>query len=168
MWFLLGKTFSHLFAQTRFIPTSTPHPHLLETFPGIIPCLCFPSEVKVLVAQSCLALRDSTGCSPPGFSVHGILQARILERLVIPFLVGILPYPGTELRRPASQADSSLSEPPEEPTQTHQLGLVPFCSMFSQCALIHYIQFDELCCWKTGEIRVCRCLLKCIEGTSLK
>ena len=33
------------------------------------------SKMKVLVAQSCLTLRDPTG-SPPGSSVHGILQAR--------------------------------------------------------------------------------------------
>ena len=36
-------------------------------------------KVKVLVAQSCLTLCDPMGCSPPGSSVHGILQARILE-----------------------------------------------------------------------------------------
>ena len=29
--------------------------------------------------QSCLTLCDPTDCSPPGSSVHGILQARILE-----------------------------------------------------------------------------------------
>ena len=33
----------------------------------------------VLVAQSCLTLCDPVDCSPPGSSVHGILQARILE-----------------------------------------------------------------------------------------
>ena len=32
-----------------------------------------------LVAQSCLTLCDPMGCSLPGSSVHGILQARILE-----------------------------------------------------------------------------------------
>ena len=31
------------------------------------------------VAQSCLTLCDPVDCSPPGSSVHGILQARILE-----------------------------------------------------------------------------------------
>ena len=35
--------------------------------------------VVVLVAQSCLTLCDPMGCSPPGSSVHGVLQARILE-----------------------------------------------------------------------------------------
>ena len=31
------------------------------------------------VAQSCPTLRDPVDCSPPGSSVHGILQARVLE-----------------------------------------------------------------------------------------
>ena len=33
----------------------------------------------VLAAQSCLTLCNPTDCSSPGSSVHGILQARILE-----------------------------------------------------------------------------------------
>ena len=35
--------------------------------------------------QLCPTLCDSMGCSPPGSSVHGILQARILEWVVISF-----------------------------------------------------------------------------------
>ena len=31
------------------------------------------------VAQSCPTLSDPMGCSPPGSSVHGIFQARVLE-----------------------------------------------------------------------------------------
>ena len=31
------------------------------------------------VAQSCPTLHDPMDCSPPGFSVHGIFQARVLE-----------------------------------------------------------------------------------------
>ena len=31
------------------------------------------------VAQSCLTLRDPMDCSPPGSSVHGTFQARVLE-----------------------------------------------------------------------------------------
>ena len=45
-------------------------------------------EVKVLVAQSCLTLCDPLDCSPPGSSVPRILQAKILEWLVIPFSKG--------------------------------------------------------------------------------
>ena len=36
-------------------------------------------KVKVLAAQSHLTLCDPLDCCPPGSSVHGILQARILE-----------------------------------------------------------------------------------------
>ena len=37
------------------------------------------------VAQLCPTLSDPMGCSQPGSSVHGILQARILEWVAIPF-----------------------------------------------------------------------------------
>ena len=42
----------------------------------------------VLVTQSCPTLCDPTDCSPPGFSVHGILQVKILEWIAIPFSRG--------------------------------------------------------------------------------
>ena len=51
---------------------------------SIISCL-FSLKVKVLVAQSCPILCDPMDCSPPGSSVHGILQARTLEWIAIPF-----------------------------------------------------------------------------------
>ena len=43
---------------------------------------------KVLVAQSCLTLCNPMDCSPPGSSVHGISQARILEWVAMPFSRG--------------------------------------------------------------------------------
>ena len=39
---------------------------------------------KVKVTQSCPTLCDPMDCSPPGSSVHGILQARILEWVAMP------------------------------------------------------------------------------------
>ena len=47
-----------------------------------------PMYTCVLVAQLCLALCDPTDCSLPGFSVHVILQARILQRTAFPFSRG--------------------------------------------------------------------------------
>ena len=38
-----------------------------------------------LVAKSCPALWDPLNCSPPGSSVHGIFQARVLEWGAIAF-----------------------------------------------------------------------------------
>ena len=45
----------------------------------VSPCLSTCS-----VAQLCPTLRDPTDCSLPGSSVHGILQARILECVAMP------------------------------------------------------------------------------------
>ena len=42
-------------------------------------CVC------VLVAKLCPTLCDPMDCGPPGSPVHGILQARILEWIAIPF-----------------------------------------------------------------------------------
>ena len=42
-------------------------------------------SVLCLVAQSCPTLCDPVDCSPPGSSLHGILQARVLEWVVFPF-----------------------------------------------------------------------------------
>ena len=61
--------------------------------------------VCVLVAQSCLTLSDSTDCSLPSSSVHGILQARILEWIAIPFSGGSS-RPRDQTLVSASQADS--------------------------------------------------------------
>ena len=41
-------------------------------------------KVSVVAAQLCLSLRDPMDCIPPGSSVHGILQARILEWVARP------------------------------------------------------------------------------------
>ena len=54
--------------------------------------------------------------SPPGFSVHGILQARILEWLPFPF-PGDLLDSGIEPESLALQADSLPSEPPGKPLE---------------------------------------------------
>ena len=63
-------------------------------------------------AQSCLTLRNPMDCSAPGSSVHGILQARILEWVAMPFSRGssdprIEPV---SLETPALQADSLPTE----------------------------------------------------------
>ena len=52
---------------------------------------------EVKVAQSCPTLCDPTDCSPPGSSVHGILQARVPEWVSVPFSRGIFPTQGSNL-----------------------------------------------------------------------
>ena len=41
-----------------------------------------------LVTKSCLTLVTPMDCSPPGSSVHGVFQARILEWVAISFSRG--------------------------------------------------------------------------------
>ena len=67
-------------------------------------------KVKVLVIQLCLTLCEPTDFSPPGSSVQGIPQARILEWVAIPSPgdlpgMGIQPTQETS-ESPALQADS--------------------------------------------------------------
>ena len=76
-------------------------------------------KVKVKVAQSCPALCDPMDCRPPGSSVHGILQARILQWVAIPFSKGSF-QPGS----PALQADSLPSEPPGKPSSRITILLI--------------------------------------------
>ena len=67
----------HFSALHTLFPPRCPTPSLpFFTF------LCF--TFHVLVDQSCLTLCDPMDCSPPSFSVRGILQARILEWVAIP------------------------------------------------------------------------------------
>ena len=70
-------------------PTRLPHPW---DSPGkntgvgchfLLQCMKVKSESEV--AQSCPTRSDPMDCSPPGSSVHGIFQARVLEWAAIAF-----------------------------------------------------------------------------------
>jgi len=76
-------------------------------------CMCM-----CLVAQSCLTLCDPMDCSPPGLSVHGISQARILEWVAIPFSRGSS-QSRDQIQVSHMQADSLPSEPPGKPFFGH-------------------------------------------------
>ena len=73
----------------------------------------FRMEMVVKLLQSCPTLCDPMNRSQPVSSVHGILQARILEWVAISFSRD-LPDPGLE---PASAASPALftAEPPGNP-----------------------------------------------------
>ena len=70
--------------------------------------------VRGLVAQSRLTLCNPMDYSLPAFSVHGNLQARILERVAIPFSRGSSqPRDGTQVSHTAG--GFLLSEAPGRP-----------------------------------------------------
>jgi len=62
----------------------------------------------------CPTLCNPVDCRLPAFSVHGILQARILEWVTISFSTD-LPDPGIKPGSPTSEADTLTSEPPGKP-----------------------------------------------------
>ena len=68
-------------------------------------------EVKSLTG---VRLCDPVDYSPPGFSVHGVLQERILEGVTISFSRGSS-RPREWTRSPALEADALTSEPPGKP-----------------------------------------------------
>ena len=74
-------------------------------------CVCIYTYMKVLVAQLYPTLWNPMDSSPPVSSVHGILQARILERVDIPLNQGIFPTQGLNLCLPHLLP----SEPPVKP-----------------------------------------------------
>ena len=79
--------FGFVFYLNRFLESNTLHKVPLLLF-GASLVAQMVKKVKVLVTQSCPTLCDPMDWRPPGSSVHGILQARILEWVAIPFSRG--------------------------------------------------------------------------------
>ena len=93
-----GKFWAQEIRRDKKNPTTT-----FEEHGAKIRVLCLPpftphhQKVRVSVSQLCPTLCNSMDwCSPPGSSVHGILQARILEWVTIPASPGHLPDPVIE------------------------------------------------------------------------
>ena len=90
-------------------------------------CCCF-------VDKSCPSLCDPMDCSPPGSSVHGICQARILEWVAISFSGGS----SQSRMEPASLALIGrffTPEPPGKPQSMTLLLLLLLLSRFSRVRL---------------------------------
>ena len=71
-----------------------------------------------LVTKSCPTLCDPTDYCPPGSSVHGILQARLLQWVKPVLSLGNLPDPGIQSTPPAVACRFFTSEPPGKPILT--------------------------------------------------
>ena len=88
---------------------------------GHIFCIALIPDI-VDIAQSCLTLRNSMNCTPPGSSMHGILQARILEWVTIPFSRGS-PRRRNQTRVSYIAGRFFITEPPK-----HKCNLVLYFS----------------------------------------
>ena len=93
MLLLSGSVVSDSAQPHRWPPTRLPgpwDPPGKNTGVGchvLLQCMKVKSESEV--AQSCPTLSDPMDCSPPGSSVHGIFQARILEWVAIAISIAI-------------------------------------------------------------------------------
>ena len=91
-----------------------------------------PSEEQYIIphmlthAQSCLTLCNPMDCSPPGSSVHRILQARIVEWIAIPFSRGsCLPKDRTRVSCISSIAGRFFTaEPLRKPSHSHTYAFI--------------------------------------------
>ena len=108
-------------------------------------------KVKVLLTSVVFNSCDPMDCRLPGSSVHGILQARILE-WVANFSRGsslARDWPGSL----APQADSLPSEPPGKP---HMRTSVQFsCSVLSNSLWSHELQHARLPCCPSPTPKAC-------------
>ena len=92
------------FFISDFLPFENNMPRC--SFPGI-----YPMHANLL--QLCLTVCDPGDCSLPGSSVHGILQARILEWVAIPFSRGF--SRARDQTRISCIADRFFTEPSGKP-----------------------------------------------------
>ena len=108
-------------------PTRLPHPW---DSPGkntgvgchfLLQCVKVKSESEV--AQSCPTLSDPMDCSPPGSSIHGILQARVLEWGAIAFSNTITGLPEISLL----QESCYLTSEDSRVLQVESMPLIKIC-----------------------------------------
>ena len=98
-----------------------------------------PCCVCAKLLQSCLTLCDPMDCSPPGSSVHGILQARILEWVAMLFFRGATwPRDRTHLSYVYlhRQASSLPLSPPGKP-------FILLTWLLSQCHTFHICSYSR-------------------------
>ena len=118
------------------------HPHLKFLIYDTLKCMRWfisPAGMHAKLLQLCLTLWDPMDCSPPGSSVHGILQTRILKWVALPT--------SRESSQPRDRRQVSLSPALasgffttsatwEAPTNKDWLPLVVLCSVAELCLIL--------------------------------
>ena len=114
----------------------------------LLQCMKVKSDSEV--AQSCPTLSDPMDCSPPGSSVHGIFQARVLELGAIAFwycptnhLCSVFFFPLVSHAGVDLQVFPSLHlQPLLVSSSASRLSFIPFCVFFkpgSSIGIFFYI-----------------------------
>ena len=90
-------------------------------------------------------------CNLPGSSVHGVLQARILEWVAISS-PGNLSDPGMQLRSLALQIDSLPSEPPG--TRDSDSFHIAYGQFLRNESLLKFLSVGQVFTWGNGVSKV--------------
>ena len=117
----------------------------------------------MLVAQSCPTLCDPMDCSPPGFSVHEILQAIILEWVAISFSRW---SSWTWVSCTASRF-FSIRATMEAPLKLNALFKNGHSRRRRKCKdVFRRRQAEEKPCWKMIQLHICTCYIWDARGVS--
>jgi len=118
-------------------------------------------RVKVLVTQLYLTLWDLMDCSPPGSSVHGISQVRILEWVAMPFSRGLSwPRDRTYIGRQILSCLRHQGSPQQRPSGSQSLKYLlsgPSWKSFadlSSRAVVFKFQCTLEITWRTSQNRL--------------
>ena len=134
----IWKIFNHLKTVLLWNSSSYPHFAVWRTWGSV--AHMWVCEVKV--AQSCPTL-----CNPIDYTVHGILQARILEWVAFPFSSGSSQSrDGTQVSRIAGRFFTSWAT--QEARSSHDglhtveasCHVAPYCFSFSSSWILYTIQ----------------------------
>ena len=104
----------------------------------LLQCMKVKSEREV--TQSCPTLSDPMDCSPPGSSVHGIFQARVLERGAIAF----------SKERPGDHHLSPILTAPVPVSHGKRLSLPWYCQV---CLLRPTLEVQAVSCGSDKQFR---------------
>ena len=104
----------------------------------LLQCMKVKSESEV--AQSCPTLSDPMDCSPPGSSVHGTFQARILEWVPLPSL--LVSYECTYVPFLSSLPPTPPPTPVSPPGHQRAPGWAPV--LYGSCPLAIYFTHGNI------------------------
>ena len=103
------------------------------------------SSLRVMLPQSCLILCDPMDCSPPGSSVHGTLQTRILEWVAMLSSRGSS-WPSNKLRSlksPALVGGLFILAPPGKPIWVLYKNLIQQISLWAVTVYLSLFQLTD-------------------------
>ena len=147
---LVNFNWSDVQSNTKFnmttqfqTPPECPRDNTFQAFRSFVtlpslPLPLPPMKVNLKVTQSCLPL-----CDPMNCTVHGILQARILEWVAISFSRG-----SSQPRSPALQVDSLPAEPQGKPHEDKTQGKLSDFSVYRYYLTLPYLT-TWWCSWTT-------------------